>query len=132
MNILRTPADRARLIEQLMEMPLPVEVEVKPFQPGDKSHERRWYWWDLTIISDQVIVDGRKRRKEVWHEYYKTKFLPIVDQFTVNGQTRFVYKSTEDLSIRERRDYRYQVEADAIQELGVVFPERDYDMWEAI
>ena len=126
--VLKNRPEVSRFIEKLMQMPLPIEVEVKSFQPGDKSHERRWYWWSLTIIADQVVVDGRKRRKEVWHEYYKAKFLPVVDEFTVNGLTHFVPKSTEDLSIKERRAYRYKIEADAIQELGVRFPEHDSRM----
>lgn len=129
-TILRTPADRARLIEQLMEMPLPLMVEIKPHEDGSQAHQRAWYWWTLSIIADQAEVNGRRYSKEVWHEWYKQKFLPIVGELTKDGMTVFIYQSTEKLSIKERRNYRYMIEADAIQELGVRFPE--YDMREAV
>jgi len=128
-SILRNPEQRARFIESLMDAVLPLSVTVEPHIEGDQAHERAWYWWTLKIIAEQVMVNGKKYSKEVWHEWYKQKFLPIADEMTKDGKTVFIHQSTEKLSIRKRREYRYQVEADAVQELGVMFP--DYHMREA-
>ena len=127
--ILRTAEQREICIVHLRGAPLPLSIQVEPHIEGDQAHERGWYWWDLGIIADQIVVDGRKRHRETWHEYYRRKFLPIVDEFTIDGKTIFIYQSTEKLSIKGRREYRYQVESDAVQELGVMFP--DYRMREA-
>jgi hypothetical protein len=127
--IIRNPEQRARAIEALCNMPLPLSVSIEPHIEGDQAHERAWYWWTLTIIADQAIVHGRKYSKEVWHEFYKQKFLPIIDVVDIRDRTVFMYQSTEKLSIRKRREYRYQVESDAAQELGVMFS--DYKMIEA-
>lgn len=127
--ILRTDPQRAAFVERLYEIPLPVSIKCEPHIEGDQAHERGWYWWDLGIIAEQVVVEGRKYSEEIWHERYKRKFLPIVDEGEIDGITYFIHKSTEKLSIRERREYRYKVESDAVQELGVMFP--DYRQREA-
>jgi hypothetical protein len=125
--ILRTPIDRARWIERLMEMPLPVEVHACPFEPKRSLHQNRWLWWTLQVVADQVMVDGRKYDAEVWHEYYKRKFLGF-REVVIHGQGYVVANSTTKLTDRQMREYRYMIEADAIQELGVRFPEYDSRM----
>lgn len=124
-TILRTPEQRARLIEKLTEMQLPIEVHACPFEPRRSLHQNRWLWWTLQVIADQVMVDGRKYDAEVWHEYYKRKFLGF-QEVVIRGQEYVVANSTTKLTDRKMREYRYMIEADAIQELGVRFP--DYQM----
>ena len=122
-SILRTDEQRAAFVGQIHRMPLPLEIECVPYEESRTLHQNRWYWWDLKIIAEQAVINNRQYSKEVWHEYYKGRFLPIVNEIIIRGRAVLIYKSTTDLSKKEMYDYRYQVESDAIQELGIRFPD---------
>ena len=91
------------------------------------------HWADvMEQIADQAEVDGRKFNKEIWHEYYKIKFLPeeYEEGMTRKGYKKWMYLpsgekvlngSTTDLTTNGFSRYMQNIEHDAATELGVTF-----------
>src|SRR5690606_24825370 len=77
------------------------------------------YWVILTFIASQVKPNGQEYSPEVWHEYFKAKFLGK-DTYLIDGDAILVPRSTTKLKVVEFIDYCTQVEAWAVDH-GVHF-----------
>lgn len=72
----------------------------------------------LGAIAEQAWAGGRQYDKEDWHEFFKRKFIGVVD--LPFGGTRPM--SSTDLSVEEFAEFMEQVEAYCATMLGVEFP----------
>lgn len=71
----------------------------------------------LGAIADQAWAGGKQFHKDVWHEFFKRRFIGVIE--LPDGTTTSM--SSSDLSIEEFSQFMHQVEAYAAQELGVQF-----------
>lgn len=86
------------------------------------SEQNRRYWkLVITAIADQAWVNGRQFDKDTWHEWYARKYGVMTEIVLPNGEIVTRRKSTSEMSVSEFSDYMSRVEADAAQELGVIF-----------
>lgn len=95
------------------------EIVIREYKPNRKIQQNALYWKWLTVIASETGND-----KDVMHEYFAVKFLgcEMVECF---GETREKRKSTADLKVKEFAEYLNQIEAFAVQELGIVLPHPD-------
>ncbi|MGZ8317555.1 MAG: recombination protein NinB [Telluria sp.] len=94
-------------------------VTVSLYKSKRSLEQNRRYFGPAVLgaIEEQVWVQGRRHDKESWHEYFKRRFLGVVD--LPFGGTRAM--SSTDLNVEEFALFMQQVEAYAASELGVVF-----------
>jgi len=92
-------------------------VEIKDATRSLDQNARYWSKGVLYQISQQAKIHGRRFDSEVWHEYFKKMFLGVVE--LPDGSV--VGKSSTKLTVKEFSDFCTQVEAFAVQELGVRF-----------
>jgi len=95
----------------------PLRVELSEWKSKRSRMQNDRYWALLEQVAEQAMVGGRLHDRDVWHEYYKRKFLGAVD--LPFGGT--MARSSTSLNVAEFGDYMEQVTADAAQELGVRF-----------
>ena len=74
----------------------------------------------LSEIASQAWVNGRQYNAETWKEFFKRKFLGVVE--LPNGQEMAV--STSKLKVKAFAEFVQQVEAYAVSELLVCFPDK--------
>lgn len=79
--------------------------------PKRSSEANRRLWAIYHEIAESVAAEGRKFNAEIWHEYFKEKFIGAEEIKLPNGQTRKIVHSTADLETPEFADYMTQVEA---------------------
>jgi len=92
-------------------------MTVGPRKRTKKQNRRYWGNGVLKQIADQAVVNGKMYAPDIWHELFKRKFLGAheLPDGTVVGA------SSAGLSVADFCDFCTQVEAYAVQELGVVF-----------
>lgn len=83
------------------------------------TEANRRYWAILHDVSEQVKPEWVRYSAEVWHTYFKTKFLGAEEIKLPNGKTIIKPHSSADLDRGEFNDYMTQVEAWAAQR-GIV------------
>lgn len=127
--VLRTELQAARLVKLLQstwkeqaEAGAPLEVEVSAFKKRRSDAANRRYWFVLEQISQQVVVAGHRHPKEFWHEYFKRKFIGYEELPDDQGMLGL---STTTLDATEFGNYVFKVESWAVEEHGVVFPEKE-------
>lgn len=104
----------------------PIEIVIGPWHRRPTADQYRAYWALLRDVSEQVWLEvpeqGRVRRFDavLWHERFKLKFLGG-RELPGGG---FAPASTGSLSPKEFSDYITRVEADAVQEQGVLISDR--------
>ena len=98
----------------------PLAVTVSEYKAKRKQEQANYYFMRIDEIVRMAWIDGKQFNKTAWHHYYSTKFAPTVQG--IKGDP--VPKSTTDMSVEEMTDYITEVEADAAQEFGVRFSER--------
>jgi hypothetical protein len=83
------------------------------------SAQNRRYWGNgvLAQVAEQAAPLGRLYDAETWHEFFKRRFIGIID--LPDGSVRG--KSSADLTTEEFSAFCDQVEAYAASELGVTF-----------
>lgn len=97
-------------------------VTVKVFKCKRSLEQNRRYWGPAVLgaIAEQARgEDGQTYEKWVWHEYFKRRFIGMVE--LPNGAV--VGMSSTDLEVDRFSTFMQEVEAYAATELGVVFPE---------
>lgn len=112
------------------------EVDIRAVTKQRSKPQNARMWADLvTTITDQAMVDGRKYKQEVWHEYLKKAFLPEMDDEEIARKVKPGYRkwdigpdgekiligSTTKLTTFGMTQYMQEIEAWAATELGVMF-----------
>lgn len=68
------------------------------------------YWLLLHLIADNIKPEGTAHTAEVWHHYFKQRFVGS-DEYTLpNKKVIQIPKSSADLDTAEFADYMMQVE----------------------
>lgn len=82
-----------------------------------KQNKRYWGKGVLAQIAEQATTNGKLYKAEIWHEYFKRKFIGIIElpDGTYQGQ------SSTGLNTAEFCAFSDQVEAYAATDLGVEF-----------
>lgn len=95
-------------------------VLIEEANPKRSLEQNNRYWAILSDIAQQVPDEtGKRYSAEVWHEYMKEQFLGK-DTILIDGEVKFVQKSTTTLKVMEFADYMTKCEAWGA-ERGVVF-----------
>ena len=68
------------------------------------------YWLLLHLIADKVKPEGAAHSAEVWHEYFKQRFLGMDEFILPNKKVIRTQKSTAELETQGFSDYMSQVE----------------------
>lgn len=92
-------------------------LTVKRMKRTGKQNRRYWGRGVLAQIAEQAKVGGRKYPPEVWHEFFKKRFIGLIE--LPDGSV--IGKSSADLTTTEFCAFCDQVEAYAATELGVTF-----------
>jgi len=95
------------------------EVVFRPYKHKRSIEQNARYWAILNDIADQLKPDGREYSPEVWHEYFKSKFIGK-DTVEVNGDVVLVPKSSTKLNVEDFGIFMTKVEVWAVNN-GVQF-----------
>lgn len=123
--ILRTPHLRAQAIRAIQAIPANevMDFTLVPHKSSRSLEQNARYWSLLTEISEQLWPDGKQYEPEIYHEYFKGRFLGKVQvNFGENDDAAFVPKSTTKLAVKDFGDFMTQVEAWGVEH-GVKFTE---------
>jgi len=92
-----------------------------------RIEQNKHYWKFVMLpIEQQVWVDSQQFSKEVWHEYYASRFGGMNEYRMPDGEIRQIRMSTTDMTVSEFNQYRTRVEAHAAENSGVRFEKRDW------
>lgn len=88
-------------------------------RPKRTAKQNRRYWGKgvLSQIATQAVVGGRQYEPEIWHEYFKRKFIGV--QELPNGE--LIGETSTTLTTAEFSAFCDQVEAYGATEFGVVY-----------
>lgn len=89
-------------------------VEIAPESSKRTDRQRRYYWASLQDLSEDAPI---KYSKEVWHEYFRKLFLPLVE--LPDGS--MVPMSTNHLTVKEANEYLDQINRWTSTEFGIPF-----------
>jgi len=87
-------------------------VRIEP--PNRTSAQNSFYWATLSAISEQIRPQGQVHDQDVWHAYFKTRYLPGRMLELPNGQVMEAEPTTTGLTKAQFSDYVEQVLAWAI------------------
>lgn len=74
------------------------------------SEANRRYWMLVYMIADKLKPEGKQHSAEVWHTYFKQRFIGV-DEFEMpNHKTMLIPKSSTDLDTAEFNDFMMKVE----------------------
>lgn len=99
--------------------PLVVTVEEEACQRSVQQNKR--YWALLGEIADAAEANGQRFSAEVWHHYFKGRFIGHEDITLPDGQVIQQPISSTTLTTAEFNAYMERIEAHAAAELGVEF-----------
>lgn len=101
---------------------------VVSIQPANRTTaQNSFYWATLTAISEQIRPADKTHDPDVWHTYFKAKFLPGRMIELPNGQVVEQEPSTTGLTKAQFSDYVEQVFAWAT-ERGLTMTDEMYVM----
>jgi len=85
-------------------------------EKAERSLSQNKYAWSiLTDIAENGWVDGRQFGKEAWMEFFKRKFLPLIE----GPGGEYYSTSTTTLSVKEFSQFIEKISAYAATELGL-------------
>lgn len=64
----------------------------------------------LHLIAEKIKPQGQQYSAEVWHSYFKQRYIGADDVRLPNGKTLVIPKSSADLDVAEFNEYMTQVE----------------------
>jgi hypothetical protein len=102
-TILRLTADRSRVIEMIAQAPDGYVVEIR--QTSRTLEQNALYWTTVHEIAESMRIDGKAFTPQVWHVYFKQRFLPGKIIELPNGQLMESDPSTTDLTKEEFTDF---------------------------
>lgn len=103
---------RQRAIEAVRNARQGWVVRIEP--PNRTSAQNSFYWATLHAISEQIRPQGQTHDPDVWHHYFKARFLPGRMIELPNGQVMESEPTTTGLTKAQFSDYVEQVLAWAI------------------
>lgn len=92
----------------------PLMVHVTEYAMNRSVEQNRRYFRMVQNIAEDAWIGGKQYPKDVWHEFFRKRFLPLLD-----GPEGTYPTSTSALSVKEFSDYMEQVAAFATTDLGV-------------
>ena len=109
------PAQRSQLlaeIERVRDSEAPIAVTLEEVKPARRPQQNALYWVLLGKISTSMPphMDGVWYASDVWHEYFKQRYLPAEAMQAPDGACLY-RKSTTKLSVSEFSDYYAEIEA---------------------
>lgn len=93
----------------------PLDVIVQTHKAKRNTEQNKYYWRLLKIISEDAWVEGKQYDKDVWHEFFRRRFIGVTE--LPGGAECGI--STTTLSVAEFADYTREVENYAQIELGL-------------
>lgn len=76
-----------------------------------RSNEaNRRYWLLVHTISERLRPQNVQHSPEVWHTYFKSRFLGCDDVRMPNGKTLTIPRSSAELDVSEFAEFMTQVE----------------------
>ena len=100
-----------------------VQVTVEPLREKKSDRQRRYYWGYLL----QELEDYTGYEKDVWHEFFKAKFLKI--EIETPYGTEMAVRSTEDINTKEAEAYHEKIRRWAIDTPGIALKLPNEDQW---
>jgi 2,4-dienoyl-CoA reductase-like NADH-dependent reductase (Old Yellow Enzyme family) len=101
--ILPLTADRSRVIEMISRAPDGYVVEIR--EPSRSLEQNALYWATIHEIAESVKVQGAKFTPQVWHIYFKQRFLPGRIIELPNGQIMESEPTTTELTKEEFSEF---------------------------
>ena len=68
------------------------------------------YWLLLHLVSEGIKPEGMQHSPEVWHTYFKQRFIGVDEYRLPNGKTLQIPKSSAELDTQEFNEYMQKVE----------------------
>lgn len=99
--------DRKKLYELLALAPNGYVVEIH--KPTRSLEQNALYWATVHDVADNVEINGQKFTPQVWHIYFKQRFLPGRIIELPNGQIIEKDPSTTELTVEQFSDFVTQV-----------------------
>lgn len=100
-------ADRSRVYEMLALAPDGYIVEIH--KPSRTLEQNALYWTTVREVAEQVSIDGRKFTPQVWHIYFKQRFLPGRIIELPNGELMEAEPTTTELTKDEFSEFVTEV-----------------------
>ena len=99
--------DRSKVIKMVTQAPDGYVVEIKE---ANRTHEQNsLYWAAVHEIAESVFLDGKSFPPDVWHIYFKQRFLSGRMIELPNGQLVEADATTTELSKEEFSDFVNEV-----------------------
>lgn len=114
------------VMASMRQFPKPYRIAIGKPKRTPKQNARYWGRGVLSQIAEQARVNGQQFSADAWHELFKRKFIGVVE--LPDGSV--IGESSTKLSRGEFCDFCAEVEAYAIDELGVFFEDlRPVNEW---
>jgi len=78
-------------------------VSIQP--PNRTSAQNSFYWVTLTAISEQIRPQGKEHSPDIWHAYFKARYLPGRMLELPNGRVVEQEPTTTGLTKEQFSDY---------------------------
>jgi DNA-binding NarL/FixJ family response regulator len=101
--ILTLSDDRSQVMQMIARAPSGYVVEIK--KPSRSLEQNARYWVAIQEIAEQISVEGQKYTPQVWHRYFKERYLPGRIVELPYGQITEAEPSTTDLTLDEFSEY---------------------------
>ncbi len=100
--------DRSKILQMISQAPDGYVVEIR--KPSRSLEQNALYWTLIREIADTVSVEGKRYIPDVWHRYFKQRFLPGKILEFPDGRVIETDPSTSDLTVDEFSEYINEVE----------------------
>jgi hypothetical protein len=106
-TIVTLAKDRSKVIQMVTQAPDGYVVEIK--EPNRTHEQNALYWAAIHEIAESIFLDGKKFTPQVWHIYFKQRFLPSKVIELPNGKIMELDPTTTALTKPEFSDFVTQV-----------------------
>jgi hypothetical protein len=120
-------SDKQKVIDYVTRLPdgKQYTVEIKRKREKRTIDQNRLYWLWLSCIMDET-----GEHKDALHEFFKSYFLGVTENFVFDKYQVVIPNSTTKLNTKEMTDYLERVQQFANVELGIVLPNPEDLYWE--
>ena len=95
----------------------PMSIQITDDKAKRSTIANRYYLAVLGQIAEDAWIEGRQFNSDLWHEYFKRKFIGSIDLPGCGTMA----ESTAKLNVSEFAQYVQKIEVFAATELGVTF-----------